>query len=81
METDPILQAVAATFLDLGAGDDAPISRTLLLKGGFFVSHCFRCGDFRTIWKPDSTVIEFFRADGELLRTISVEGREKRIAA
>ena len=80
MRTDPIFQTVAATFFDLGTGD-APISRSALLRENFFFGHCFRCGDFHAIRKPDSTVIEFFGADGELRRTLSVEEVKTRAAA
>jgi hypothetical protein len=81
MQTDPLVLAVEATFAELGTGNDTPISRTVLLRDGYFVGHCFRCGDFRAIWKADSTVIEFFGADGELLRTVNPVMQEKRDAA
>jgi hypothetical protein len=63
---------MAAAFQELGAGD-SPISHTLLLRDRCFVGHRYRCGDWCAIWKPSSTVIEFFGADGELLRTITLE--------
>lgn len=80
MRKDPLFQIVAATFAELGAGD-APISHTVLLRENYFVGHCFRCGDFRALRKPDSTVIEFFGADGQLLRTISLEATRTSKAA
>ena len=80
MPTDPIFQAVATTFFDLGTGD-APVSRSALLRENFFFGHCFRCGDFHAIRKPESTVIEFFGADGELRRTLSLEDTQARKAA
>ena len=40
MQNDPLFELIAATFADLGAGDE-PIIRTVLVKGGFFVGHCF----------------------------------------
>jgi len=80
MQSDPLFEPVAATFAELGAGD-APIIRTLLLKDRYFVGHRFRCGDFHAIWKPDATVIEFYGADGKLLRVVNLADYEKRDAA
>lgn len=80
MRKDPIVQAVAAIFAELGTGD-APISRTVLLREGYFAGHCFRCGDFHALRKPDSTLIEFFGVDGELRRTISLKETQARKAA
>jgi hypothetical protein len=81
METDALRKTVAAAFAVLGAETNAPFIRTLLLKDRFFVGHCFRCGGFRAIWKPNSDAVEFFDADGQLLRTVSLPKEEKRAAA
>jgi hypothetical protein len=80
MPTDPLFELIAATFADLGAGD-APIIRTLLLRDRYFVGHCYRCGDFHAVWKPDSTAIEFFGPEWQLVRAISLPNQEKRDAA
>jgi hypothetical protein len=71
MDADPRFQTIQATFAELGAGHDAPVIRTLLLRDRYFVGYCFRCGDLRAILKHGSAEIEFVGADGQALRTVT----------
>jgi hypothetical protein len=80
MQSDSLFKLVAATFAELGTGD-APISRAFWRVEGYFVGHCFHCGDLRAILKLDGVEVEFFGADGQLLRAVRLPNQEKRSAA
>jgi len=80
MATDPLFQAIRATFTELGAAGDAPIVHTLQLKDRFFVGHCYRCGEQYAIWKPGSVEIEFFAANARPLRTVRFEEAQTKAA-
>lgn len=81
MQPDALFQTISTAFAELGASEPQAISRSLLLREGFFVGHRFRCGELQAIWSPDSGVVEFFDPDGEPLRSVSLEQEEIRKAA
>jgi hypothetical protein len=80
MQSDSLFKLVAATFAELGTRD-APIRRAFWRLEGYFVGYCFDCGGLRAVSKLDGEVIEFFGADGRLLRAVSLPNRGKRDAA
>jgi hypothetical protein len=70
MQPDTITQLVAATFAELGTCNQGSITRTILLRKGFFVGYQFRCGEKRAVWFADSDEIKFHDAEGKLVHKI-----------
>jgi hypothetical protein len=81
MQPEPTFQFVTSGFLELGALCPKLVTRTTLLQDGRFVGQRFRCGALRATWSADSGLIEFYGANGELLRTVSLGTAQERKAA
>ncbi len=73
MQPDATFQTISAVFAELGADRPEEISRTLLLRDGYFLGHRFRCDKLQAVLLPDSEEVEFFDEDGELLQSVRVQ--------
>jgi hypothetical protein len=80
MQPDPIIQAIIATLVELGADEPASLVRTVLLRDGYFVGYQFCCGERRAVWFVESGVIKFHDAQGKLLRKIDTSTPLKKAA-
>lgn len=80
MQSESLFRLVAATFAELGT-EGAPVMRAFLHLDGYFVGHCFRCGDLHAVFKLNGEEVQFFSADGRLLRAVRVLSPEERDAA
>lgn len=81
MQPDEFFQALCETFAELGAPRPKEVRRTLLLRDRSFVGHCYRCGDFYSLWSPGSRTADFYSQSGVLLRTVAVPPPVTRSAA
>jgi len=76
---DLIHQILLETFAELGA--TGSIVRSLLLHDRQFVGQKFRCEGFQAVLLAGKNEIEFHDQAGVLLKTVSLEETEKKIAA
>jgi hypothetical protein len=72
-------QLLAKTFAELGA--TGPMIRTVLLRDRHFAGQKFRCEGFQAVLPVGSVEIAFYDEGGNLLKTVSLEEGEKKIAA
>ena len=70
MRQAPVFPAVLAGFRELGAPDLESISRTILLRDGFYAGQKFLCGDMVAIVPVGGEEVAFFTGDGGLRKTI-----------
>lgn len=75
-----IQELVVATLAELSMPAPTDIIQSTLLKDGCFVGHRFRYDGGHAILNAASGVIEFFSADGTLLRRITIEDGKGRAA-
>ncbi len=80
MQPDALDQLVAATFAELGGGEAQSLTRTILVRKGFFVGYQFRCGENRAVWFADTGEIKFHDANGKLVRKIDPQEQMKKAA-
>ena len=76
---DLLNQLLLKTFAELGA--NGPMIRIILLKDRFFIGQRFQCEGLQTVLLAGGNEIEFHDQTGELLKTVSLEDTEKKIAA
>ena len=70
MRQVPVFPAVLEGFRELGVPDLQSISRTILLRDGFFAGQKFLCGDMVAIVPAGGEEVAFFAGDGGLRKTI-----------
>lgn len=78
--SDSLNQVLAKNFAELGASE-GPLTRTILIKDRYFVGHRYRCGGLQAVVLVGAKEIEFCDETGELLKSVSLEETEKKIAA
>jgi hypothetical protein len=71
-------ELLAQTFADLGTA--GPMIRTILLRDRHFVGQRFRCEGMQAVRLAGSDEIAFYGEGGTLLKTVSIEADEKRVA-
>ena len=76
---DLISQLLAQTFSELGA--TGSVVRMFLLCDREFVGQRFRCEKVQAVMLAGKDEIEFYDHAGELLKTVSLEETDKKIAA
>ena len=76
---DLISQLLAQTFSELGA--TGSVARTLLLRDRQFIGQRFRCGGFQAVSLVGKEEIEFYDQTCVLLKTVRLEGTDKKSAA
>ena len=79
MAQTSIHDAVAATLKGMGVRL-APMWTTLIQKG-YFVGHKYRFDGGYAVWLIEKNAIEIYDDEGKLLKTVSSEETEKKIAA
>ncbi len=69
-----IRELVARTFEEFGAGvgDYEELNETLLVEGRRFVARSYRTKGLLAMWLFSAGVIQFYDADGKMLRTINL---------
>ena len=72
---------VAATLAELGLPTPADLIQTMLMHDGFFVGWKFRYDGGHAIMRAGGSTIEFYDANGTLLKTVGTEIPEKGAAA
>ena len=90
-----IKQIVSRTFEELGVktgsekiggekiGTEPDLNETLLLHDGHYVARSYRAGELMAMWFVDNGFIQFYDAEGNMLRTIHLHQEiiERRMAA
>lgn len=66
----PVFPAVLEGFRELGASDLGSISRSILLRDGFFAGQKFFCGDMVAIVPVGGEEVAFFGRDGGLRKAV-----------
>ena len=72
-------QLLVKTFVEFGA--TGPMIRIILLKDRFFTGQRFQCDGLKAVFLAGGNEIEFHDQTGVLLKTVSLEEGEKKIAA
>ena len=69
-----VKELVVRTFLDLGGAPETllDLKETVFIGSGRCMARCYRTDDLRAVWPPSDGVIQFYDAEGTLLRTISL---------
>lgn len=77
---DSIRELVVATLRDLGATDDemSQLTDTLLIREGRYYGRSFRTGQHMAMWFAG--LVQFYGADGEMLRTIVLKPESRQHA-
>ena len=77
----PLYRAVVEGFEALGAANPQAIRRAVLYRSLTFVGQQFQCEGLRAVWLAGEETVAFHDAQGELLRTVSLEERPLKKAA
>ncbi len=73
-QPDQIRDLVARTFEELGAAvrNLQELNETLLVEGRRFVARSYRTKGLLAMWLLNAGIIQFYDADGKMLRTINL---------
>ncbi len=73
-QPDEIRELVARTFEEFGAGvgNFRELNETLLVEGRRFVARSYRSKGLMAMWLLNAGIIQFYDADGKMLRTINL---------
>ncbi|MEK6235304.1 MAG: hypothetical protein N2C14_11405 [Planctomycetales bacterium] len=65
------------TFIELGADPErvADVKDTILIQDGHYRGRSFRVEGMLAMWMIEVDLLQFYAADGELLKTISLKRR------
>jgi hypothetical protein len=84
-DPDQIRNIVFRTFLELDICEDIldDLDERLLLDEGRYVARSYRLDDYLAMWMIDVGLIQFYDAEGNMLRTVNVfeEIEPQRMAA
>ena len=84
-DPDQIRTIVFRTFLELDICEEMldDLDERLLLDEGRYVARSYRLDDYLAMWMIDVGLIQFYDADGNMLRTVNVfeEIEPQRMAA
>jgi hypothetical protein len=84
-DPDLIRNIVFRTFLELDVCEDVldDLDERLLLDEGRYVARSYRLDDYLAMWMIDVGLIQFYDAEGNMLRTVNVfeEIEPQRMAA
>ncbi len=73
---DPIevRELVVSAFREFGAKRDEldQLSETLLIQAGRYYGRSYRTEEFLAMWMPDVGIVQFYSADGAMLRTVNL---------
>lgn len=86
-QPDDIRQLVARTFEEFGVPveNELDLNETLLIQGRKFSARSYRYSGLMAMWLLDAGIIQFYDADGAMLRTVNLfketRTRVRRMAA
>ena len=84
-DAEQIRTMVFQTFLELDADEDSlsDLDERIMLDEGKYVARSYRIDGFMAMWMIDAGLIQFYDADGNMLRTINLfeEVLPRRLAA
>ena len=71
---DQIRTIVFRTFLELDVEEDhlADIDERIMLDSGRYVARSYRVDDLLAMWMIDVGLVQFYDADGAMLRTVNL---------
>jgi hypothetical protein len=71
---DEIRDFVERIFDELGADDAAlaDLGETILIDGGKCLGRSYRTDDFFAMWLIDVGILQFYDAEGNMLRTVNL---------
>ncbi len=71
---DDIRTIVFRTFLELDVAEESldDLDERIMLDEGRYVAHSYRVDDFLAMWMIDVGLVQFYDADGNMLRTVNV---------
>jgi hypothetical protein len=78
---DGLHQRVVEGFRVLGASDPEAISQSILLRELRFVGRRFRSDGMQAVAMADQDTLQFYDGEGNLLRTVPVDGEPVKKAA
>ena len=85
MHADDVLHLVGRYFVDLGldSAEAEDIEENIRIDRGRCVARCYRVAEMFAMWLVDCGVLQFYDADGEMLRTVNLftELQPRRAAA
>jgi hypothetical protein len=71
---DQIRTIVFRTFLELDVEEDAlgDLDERIMLDSGRYVARSYRVDEFLAMWMIDVGLVQFYDADGNMLRTVNL---------
>ncbi len=71
---DDIRTIVFRTFLELDVAEESldDLDERIMLDEGRYVARSYRVDDFLAMWMIDVGLVQFYDADGNMLRTVNV---------
>jgi hypothetical protein len=71
---DQIRTIVHRTFLELDVDEDAlhDVDERIMLDDGRYVARSYRVDDYLAMWMIDVGLVQFYDADGNMLRTVNL---------
>jgi hypothetical protein len=76
-----VFELVASNLIELGEATPANIMQTMLICDGCFAGFKFSYDGGHAILRADRSALEFFNAQAESLKTVSLTTEEKGAAA
>lgn len=82
---EEVARLVAGVLLEFGSEvrNMVDLNESILIDSGRYVARSYRADGFMAMWLIDAGIVQFYDADGNLLRTLSLqrEAIERRAAA
>ncbi len=71
---DEIRNIVFRTFLELDIDEDSltDLDERIMLDDGRYVARSYRVDDYLAMWMIDCGLVQFYDADGNMLRTVNL---------
>ncbi len=69
-----VRKIVILAFAELGVDTEVlrGLSETLLIREGHYYGRSYRAGDLMAMWMMPGKLVQFYAADGTMLRTVSL---------
>jgi len=84
-DADQIRTIVFRTFLELDVDEEclSDLDERIMLDSGRYVARSYRVDEFLAMWMIDVGLVQFYDADGNMLRTVNLfeEIEPQRMAA
>lgn len=84
-DPDSIRTIVFRTFLELDVDEDCltDLDERIMLDDGRYIARSYRVDDYLAMWMIDVGLVQFYDADGNMLRTVNLfeEIESQRMAA